>query len=267
MAIKDLAIPEDFIQNLPTITSKKMAKISKRMVEIDRANNTAGKRNTQTTTQLMTLTMLTDSPYRRLRQILAQIETKRQAVESTYWKLRKGKLLRDKWVEKGDEMSMIKLEQAEHGLERSKVYIDGALREIGALQDAYEEIRKNNNNPEFWDEEDSELDEIRHHIRQVFRQGHRDMILTGRITQGNAEYFEQYGIHLQTAQRVIGNYINSCEKMMDEDGVMPSVDHFYKFLDECVENFGEEYIKVMNHIGINDLVRSEWLFKNNVNRQ
>lgn len=62
MAIKDLAIPEDFIQNLPTITSKKMAKISKRMVEIDRANNTAGKRNTQTTTQLMTLTMLTDSP-------------------------------------------------------------------------------------------------------------------------------------------------------------------------------------------------------------
>ena len=93
------------------------------------------------------------------------------------------------------------------------------------------------------------------------------MILTGRITQGNAEYFEQYGIHLQTAQRVIGNYINSCEKMMDEDGVMPSVDHFYKFLDECVENFGEEYIKVMNHIGINDLVRSEWLFKNNVNRQ
>ena len=97
MAIKDLAIPEDFIQNLQTITSKKMAKISKRMVEIDRANNTAGKRNTQTTTQLMTLTMLTDSPYRRLRQILSQIETKRQAVESTYWKLRKGKLLRDKW--------------------------------------------------------------------------------------------------------------------------------------------------------------------------
>ena len=266
MTNRELAIPEDFIQNLPTITSKKMAKISERMVEIDRANKTAGKRNTQTTTQLMSLTMLTDSPYRRLRQVLAQIENKRTAVESTYWKLRKSKLLRDRWAEKGDELSMIKLEEAEHGLERSKIYIDGALREIGALQDAYEEIRKNNNIPEFWDEEDAEKDEIRHHVRQAFRQGHRDMILTGHITQGNAEYFEQYGIHLQTAQRVIGDYINSCEKMMDEEGTMPSVNHFYTFLDKCVENFGEEYIKVMNHIGINDLVRSEWLFKNNVNK-
>jgi len=211
--------------------------------------------------------MLTDSPYRRLRQILAQIENKRSAVESTYWKLKKGKLLRKRWAEKGDELSMIKLEEAEHGLERSKIYIDGSLREIGALQDAYEEIRKNNNIPEFWDEEDAEREEIKHHIRQAFRQSHRDMVLGGRITQGNAEYLEQYGIHVQTAQRVIINYINDCEKMMDEGEAMPSVEHFYKFLDKCVESFGEEYIKVMNHIGITDLVRSEWLFKNNVNRQ
>jgi len=266
MAIKDLAIPEEFVQNLPTITPKKMAKISKRMVEIDRATNTAGKRNTQTTTQLMTLTMLTDSPYRRLRQILAQIENKRSAVESTYWKLKKGSLQRRKWVEKGDELSMIKLEEAEHGLERNKIYIDGSLREIGALQDAYEEIRTNNNIPEFWDEEDAELDEINHHIRQAFRQSHRDMVMTNKISQGNAEYLEQYGIHVQTAQRVIADYINTCEKMMDEDGKMPNIDHLYEFLDNCVKIFSEEYIKVMNHIGIKELVRSEWLFKNNVNK-
>ena len=35
---------------------------------------------------------------------------------------------------------------------------------------------------------------------------------------------------------------------------------------EEVEIFGEEYIKVMNHIGITDLVRSEWLFKGNMNK-
>ena len=170
------------------------------------------------------------------------------------------------WAEKGDAMSMLKLEQIQLGWERGKMFIDGSLREIGALQDAYEEIRKSNGIPELWDEEDAELDEINHHIRQAFRQSHRDMVMTNKISQGNAEYLEQYGIHLQTAQRVIGDYINGCEKMMSEDGVMPTVDHLYEFLDVCVDNFGEEYIKVMNHIGITELVRNEWLFKNNVSK-
>ena len=52
MAIKDLVIPEDFVQNLPTITPKKMAKISKRMVEIDRANNTDVKETPRTLSSL-----------------------------------------------------------------------------------------------------------------------------------------------------------------------------------------------------------------------
>ena len=64
-----------------------------------------------------------------------------------------------------------------------------------------------------------------------------------------------------------GNAIHdTCEKMMSEDGVIPTIDHLYEFLDKCVETFGEEYIKTMHHIGITELVRSEWLFKNNVNK-
>ena len=56
---------------LCTIDDKKLAKIAQKMVEVDRASHTAGRSQTQTTNQLMTLTMLTDSPYRRLRQGLA----------------------------------------------------------------------------------------------------------------------------------------------------------------------------------------------------
>ena len=147
-----------------------------------------------------------------------------------------------------------------------KKYIEGALKEIGIFQDAYEEIRRNNNIPEEWDEEDAEKDEIKHHIRQAFRQSHRDMVISGSISQGNAEYLEQYGIHLQTARRVIKIYIDDSEKMMDESNKMPSIDNLYEFLDKCVAMFGQEYIKVMHHIGIKELVRSEWLFKNNVNK-
>ena len=254
------------VKGLPTITKEKMALINERQVEIERAKQSLGRKNTQTTNQLMTLTMLTDSPYRRLRQCIVQIENKKRALQGAYYGYQKTEIQIKEWEEKGDELSAINIREARDAIEESKVYIDGALKELAVFQEAYEEIRVNNNIPVLWDEEDAEMDEIRHHIRQAFRQSHRDMILTGTITQGNAEYLEQYGIHLQTARNVIGQYIAGVEEMISKDSKMPNIDHLYEFLDHCVEVFGEEYIKVMNHIGITDLVRSEWLFKGNLNR-
>jgi len=263
--MNELAQIQKEFSGLETITPEKMQKISERMVEIERASNSLGRRNTQTTNQLMTLTMLTDSPYRRLRQILTQIERKKEALQSTYFKHQKLKLEMQEWKEEDSELSRIKVSEARSGMESGKKYIEGALKEIGIFQDAYEEIRKNNNIPELWDEEDAELDEIRHHIRQAFRQSHRDMILSGSISQGNAEYLEQFGIHLQTARNYIKQYIDQCEELIAEKSY-PNIDHLYAFFDKCVEVFGEEYIKVMNHIGITELVRNQWLFKGNVNR-
>ena len=253
------------IKGLPTITKEKMALINERQVEIERARQTIGRKNTQTTNQLMTLTMLTDSPYRRLRQCITQIENRKRALRGAYYDFQKSEVEIKEWKEKGDDLSLISIQQSRDSMEDAKVYIDGALKELAVFQEAYEEIRVNNNIPVLWDEEDAEMDEIRHHIRQAFRQSHRDMILHGTITQGNAEYLEQYGIHLQTARSVIGKYIATCEALIEE-GKVPNIDHLYEFLDSCVEVFGEEYIKVMNHIGIKELVRSEWLFKNNINR-
>jgi hypothetical protein len=242
------------------MTPDKIAKVSERMVEIDRAINTLGRRNTQSTIQLMTLNMLTDSAYRRLRQCIIEIDKKREALESNYYGLRKSEIEVRKWEEEGDELSLIKAEEARSGVKRSKIYIDGALKEIAVLQEAYDEIRKNHNIPEEWDEMDAEMDEIKHHLRQAFRQSHRDMVLTGSITQGNAEYLEQYGVHLQTAKNVIAKYMASCEKLLEENKV-PNIDHLYVFLDKCVEVFGDEYKKVMKHIGLDNLVRQEFLYR------
>ena len=263
--MNELVQIEKEFSGLATITPEKMQKINERMVEMERANNSLGRRNTQTTNQLMTLTMLTDSPYRRLRQILTQIENKKDALRSNFFQHQKTKLEIKEWEEEDTPLSRIKIAEAQSGMENGKKYIEGALKEIGIFQDAYEEIRKNNNLPEEWDEEDAEKDEIKHHIRQAFRQSHRDMILHGTISQGNAEYLEQYGIHLQTARNYIRQYIDQCEELIAEKAY-PTIDHLYEFFDKCVEVFGEEYIKVMNHIGITELVRNEWLFKGNLNR-
>ena len=249
------------ITGLPTITKEKMALINERQVEIERAKQTLGRKNTQTTNQLMTLAMLTDSPYRRLRQCITQIESRKRALQSAYFGYRKTEIEIREWEEKGDELSLINFQEANEHIEESKIYIDGALKELAVFQEAYEEIRINNNIPVLWDEEDAEMDEIRHHIRQAFRQSHRDMILTGTITQGNAEYLEQYGIHLQTARNVIAKYIAECERLINEEGVMPNVDHLYEFLDNAVKVFGNEYHRVLKHIGLDGLIKQEYLYR------
>ena len=250
---------QESVGGLATITDEKLAIISEKMVAIDRANNTAGRSNTQTTNQLMTLTMMTDSPYRRLRQCLAQIEKKRNALDESYFKMKKKKVQIKQWYEKGDEMSVLKAQEAEHNIARTKGYIDGAFKEIATFQCAYDEIIESNNIPNDWDERDAEEAEIDHHIKQAFRQAHRDMVGTNHISSGNMEYLEQYGIHIQTATRVIGDYIASENKMIAK-GQMPTVRHLYAFLDRMAETFHYAHKDVMQRIGIKELIKDEFLY-------
>ena len=243
-----------------TMTPDKIKTISTRMVEMDRANQTTGRKNTQTTNQLMTLTMLTDSPYRRLRQCLVQIDKSRGAIEHAYWADLRAQMRIQEWEQEDSEEARINIAEYYWNQENSKTSVEGALKEIAIFQEAYEEIRKANNIPEDWDEENAELDEIRHHLRQAFRQAHRDMTLTGSITQGNAEYLEQYGVHLQTARSVISKYIAHCEQQLEE-GNVPNINSLYEFLDSVVEIFGDEFHHVLKHIGLDGIIRQDYLYR------
>ena len=247
------------VGGLTTITDEKLAVIAKKMVEIDRANHTAGRSNTQNTNQLMSLTMMTDSPYRRLRQCMSQIENKRGALDEAYFKMKKQQIEIKDWYEEGSELSVINAQEAEHQMLRSKDYIDGAFKEIAVFQCAYDEIREAHNIPENWDERDAEEAEIDHHIKQAFRQAHRDMVKTGRIGLGNMEYMEQYGIHIQTATKIIADYIASEEKMIAE-GKFPTVNQLYAFLDRMAEMFHDAHKDVMKRIGIKDLIKEDFLY-------
>ena len=247
------------VGGLATITDEKLAVIAEKMVAIDRANHTAGRSQTQTTNQLMSLTMMTDSPYRRLRQCMSQIERKRTALEESYFKMQKKQLQIKLWYEKGDEMSVVRAKEAESGMIRQKDYIDAAFKEIATFQCAYDEIRESHNIPENWDEKDAELAEIDHHIKQAFRQAHRDMVNTGRIGLGNMEYLEQYGIHIQTATKIIADYIASEDEMISE-GKLPTVKHLYAFLDRMAETFHDAHKDVMQRIGIKELIKEEFLY-------
>jgi hypothetical protein len=247
------------VGGLSTITDEKLAIIASKMPEINRANHTAGRSQTQTTNQLMSLTMMTDSPYRMMRQCLSQIERKRGALEESYFKMKKKSIMIKQWYEKGDEMSVVKAQEAESQAFRQKDYIDGALKEIATFQCSYDEIRKSHNIPEKWDERDAEIAEIDHHIKQAFRQAHRDVVQTGSITGGNMEYMEQYGIHIQTATKIIRDYVASEDEMISQ-GKMPTVQHLYAFLDSMAVQFNDAHKLVMKRIGIKELIKEDFLY-------
>jgi len=256
-----IALIEELNTELAVIDSKKLAKISQRMVEIDRANLSFGKKNTQTTSQLMTLTMLCDAPYRRLRQVLAQIERKRTALEDLAFDLRKKKVRLKKLRDKAshDELAQIHADQMEHGLHRSKMYIEGALKELAVFQDTYDEIKAAHNIPDDWDEMDFEKEEISNHIRMAFRNGVRNIITNGALNNGTLEYLEQFGVHPVTAQKLIVNYLKEVEAMANE-GKYPTVNSLYEFLDRSAEIFQDAHKAVMSRIGIKDLLKDEWAF-------
>ena len=255
----ELVLISELNHDLRVIDDKKLAKISERMKEMDRANLSFQKKNTQTTSQLMTLTMLCDAPYRRLRQVLAQIEKKRSVLEDSAFELRKTKVKLKRLRESSDELSAIEADEIEHGLHRSKGYIEASLKELAMYQDTYDEIKKSFNIPDKWDEMDMEKEEISNHVRMAFRNCLRNMLVTGGMNMGTLEYLEQFGIHPVTAKKLINDYLAEVEALVAE-GKYPSVTHLYEFLDRCAEIFQDAHHAVMARIGITDLLKDEYMF-------
>lgn len=258
--IKELSIIDGLSTDLAVIDSKVMAKISERMKEIDRANNSVYKKNTQATSQLMTLTMMCDAPYRRLRQVLAQIDSKRNAIEDAVFKMRKSKIRLKRLREKEDELSQVRADELDNGFYRSKKLLEASLKELATYQDVYDEIKQAHNIPDDWDELNLEREEIENHIKMAVRNGLRDVLGKGTLGAGTLEYLEQFGIHPMTAHKMISDYVNECEVMM-KDGKAPTVDSLYNFLDHCAEVFKDCHKAVMRRIGIDNLIKDEYLFQ------
>jgi hypothetical protein len=193
---------------------------------------------------------------------LAQIESKRSAIEETAFSLKKEQIKIKRLRATNDELDAVEADELEHKLYRSRDYIDAAYKELAVFLETKQEIQEAHNIPDDWDERDAELAEIDNHIKMAFRQAHRDMMNTGRIGLGNMEYLEQFGIHPQTAQRIIANYIQEEEKMIDE-GQMPTVNRLYSFLDKMAETFHNAHEDVLNRIGIKELIKDEYLYLEN----
>jgi hypothetical protein len=271
-----------------------LAKIAENMPEINRACNVFGRQNSQATGKLMSLSMIAQSPYRRLKQCLAKIERKRGALKENIFKLRKEKVALNKLLRKREqtkeeikdigksaseleelyfdlELAQIDIEEKVANISDTNIYIEGALKEIGMYQEAYSEIVKNYNLPSNWNEEDFEKMEVEEHVKTAFLHAVRDVQMTGRLNVGTCEYLEQFGVNPAIAFKLVQDYLSKVDRqgiMSNEKGeliINADIDHLYNFLDEMYSVFRNEWKKSAKRIGIDDYISKDFLYMDDGN--
>lgn len=256
--------------NFKTIDDKSLVEINSWMPVVNRGVSCFSKQNSQTTSSLMSLNMLDSGPYRVLRQILAQVEKKRSALKENIYKLEKNKLMYEECIDKIDSQVGIearKLELRANKLQcdiiDSQPHIEAAIKELGALKRRYEEVCKNKNIPEDWNEVDFEEAEIKHHIITMFKNAIRDR-MQGSHNMGTLEYFCQYGINGVVAYSLVDDYLKSIKQSIEngkKEGKLPTIDSEYTFLDEMYNIFKDEYKRAMERIGLDNITHSDFLMK------
>ena len=257
------------LQSLTTLQSidrGALAQIQGGMVEQNRAIKSFGRTNSQVTIKLMSLTMTSAGPYRRLRQCVAEIDKRSAALHEAAFTLRK-KNAEIRWKERHlvDNMSdslerdllEIELDELRHQISETQRHAEGALKDIAGLQEAYTQIRDNHGIPENWDEADFNNGELREHVLAAFQLAYRDMMERGSLSRSAQEYLEQFGIHPFTAQVCISDYLLELNQLATEKQQLPEVGHLYQFLDACADRFGENYKQAMSRIGLTTLI-TEW---------
>ena len=195
-----------------------------------------------------------------MKQCMAQIDNKKTALTESYFRMKKIAFKIKQWEEKGDEYSLILAEEGKVGLIDGQEAIEHAMREIKMYQQAYDDIAESYGIDETWDEADFEKLEEENHIRMAFRNGVRNVMTNGTLGNGTLEYLEQFGIHPMTAHQLIHQYVNDTQKIIEE-GKAPTVEHLYEFLDNCGEMFKDAHKSVMKRIGIEELIKDEYLYQ------
>lgn len=247
-----------------TIDEKAMIEIESWMPIVNQKVSAFQKRNSQTTSSLMSLNMVDAAPYRVLRQILAQVEKKRAALKEVMYKVTKKKIMyKELQYKESDtyltDLERLRMDKMKCDIIDSQGHIESALKELGSLKRRYEEICKNNNIPEDWNEVDFEEQEIEHHIKSMFRNGLRDR-LQGTHNMGTMEYFSQFGINSITAYTLIDDYIRQMKESIS-NGIFPGVETEYEFLDKMYEMFKNEYKKAAARIGLDSITQVDFLMK------
>ena len=143
-------------------------KVQEYLPELTEKTAAFGSSNSQSTLTLMTLTMLVgQSPYRMLRQILAEAEKRKEALAEAQVNHAKAVKRIEDLKDSDDPIKQAEYRKNCVNLAGMEQKINGSFSDLATLIEAYNNI-KEVNGIEDWDEEAFEKEEKRHHVRRAF---------------------------------------------------------------------------------------------------
>lgn len=240
------------LQNANASTLNLVEKINTGMPEIRRALANFGRQNSQTTGRLMSLTMLTaGSPYRVLRQCLAEIDKRHSALNEAYYAIKINMIKASRLSQTEDEIDCLKAEKLNLKTANLQTVIEGALKDIASYMEAYTQIRDANNIRPDWDELDFENAEIEHHLRTIFQHGYRDVMMNGRLGAGTLEYAEQFGLHPQVLLNEVGLYVKTVA--VTDSSIKINSQHLHDWMSEMAEKYKGCPENAAKQLGLNSI--------------
>ena len=250
-----------FLVQTNNINSHAVEKVKRFLPELEEKTRAFDRQNSQTTLAMMTLTMLNgQSPYRIMRQIMAEVEKRKGALAEA--QVNHAKTLK----EIGElESSQDFVEQAEYrqkcvNITTMEQKINGSFKDIACLIDAYNNI-KESNAIEDWDEEAFEKEEKKHHVRRAFELMYRNIFQSGRASEAAIEYCQQFGIHPQVCVSEVSGYLQyTAERIQNQD--YPHANDLEEFLDEMAEKYQLNPDKTSERLfGKADFATNDYMYK------
>lgn len=289
-AITTRAGSEDF--SMVTIDDERMHQIAERMPEMNRGLNAFSKTNTQLVSLGLTLSEAT--PERNIRQIHAQVESKRGALSESQFRLlkqqndlkrkllRRGEILAADIGEKtkysNEDYRQLDVERIDIDIAEIKakmvdgrVHVEQAIKEIGMYQDAYDDIVEHFQ-LEDWDEVDMETADIGYNLKRCFYQSLRSCRQIHYINEPNQEWLEQMGINPSFVQHEMMTFLTHERTVMEDmtkEGKgfgddMTAVDEFVNHLAVKYRDMPVERIKSR---GMKTAMYDKWTFKDEKREQ
>lgn len=250
----------DNVVDLVSLDKKQIEKIKARLPEYHRAKVMVGHSGSQHTSTLMSMNMISDSPYSRLKQCLAQMNKLMAGCQESYFIIEQQKIDADKIRDSTDRTSRLEVRRLESEIAVTSTGMESNLRKIGMFQDMYDSLIKNNNIPENWTEEDYEKSEIPNMIKSCFRITIQDLSMTGRVSKASVEFSEQLGIHPQMVEHRTREYMINTQQILVETKEI-TIQLMYDFLDEMVEEFKDCYKNALTRMGLNTIGSEDFIVK------
>mgnify|MGYP001194768034 FL=1 len=245
------------------INEKAVEKVSQYLPELDTKTKAFGSQNSQTTITMMTLTMLGgQSPYRMLRQILAEVEKRKGALsESQVGHAKLVKEIKKLEDQTDDPVQAAKYRKACVSITTLEQKINGSFSDIATLIDAYNNIKETKGISDEWDETSFEDAEKMHHVRRCFEMMYRNLLDGGRVATSTIEYMQQFGVHPQICQKEVAGYIAYTDDRIQGGEILHAND-LEEFLDEMGEKYWEGADKTSERLfGKKNFANKDFMYK------